>query len=199
MTLTRRDLDKLLWPLLGALALLLLAAALAWWSDGEQQAAQRERNAAAAGQQRIEQRLGQARSEEQELKARARQFQDLQQSGIVGPERRLEWIELLHDLQHRLRLPGLNYELGPRQPLGQGDASHFASPMRLQLRLAHEEDLLRLFADLQREARAMILIRQCTLAPLNDASGDLAAPDFAQLSAECDLRWVTIDRPEMKP
>lgn len=197
MNLTRRDLDKLLWPLLGALALLLLAAVPTWWSLGDRQTAQRERDAAAARKQHIEQRLGQARTEEQELKERARQFQDLWQSGIAGPERRLEWIELLRDLQHRLRIPGLNYEFGPRQPLSSngGDYTHFASPVRLQLRLVHEEDLLRLLISLQHEAKALVLIRQCTLAPLDNANGDLA-----QLSAECDLRWITVDRPPgMKP
>ncbi|MDR0775688.1 MAG: hypothetical protein LBE81_03495 [Azonexus sp.] len=194
MTLTRRDLDKLLWPLLGGLALLLLAAGSAWWSYGDWQGAQRERDAAATRKQRIEQHLGQARGEEQELKERARLFQELQQSGIAGPERRLEWIELLRDLQHRLRIPGLNYEFGPRQPLYQNgsDFVYFASPVRLQLRLVHEEDLLRILASLQSEAKALVLIRQCTLAPLDNRG---AGNDLAQLSAECELSWVTIDRP----
>jgi len=194
MNLTRRDLDKLLWSLLGVLALLLLAAAPAWWSYGDRQAAQRERDTAAARKQSIGQRLGQARAEEQELKERARLFQRLQQSGIAGPERRLEWIELLRDLQYRLRIPGLNYEFGARQPLtpGGGDTVYFASPMRMQLRLVHEEDLLRILANLQSEAKALVLIRQCTLAPLGERG---PANDLAQLSAECNLRWVTIDRP----
>ncbi|MDR1996298.1 hypothetical protein [Azonexus sp.] len=194
MNLTRRDLNKLLWSLLGTLALLLLAAGPAWWSYNDLQAAQRERDAAAARNQGIGQHLGQARAEEQELKERARLFQRLQQSGIAGPERRLEWIELLRDLQYRLRIPGLNYEFGTRQPLYQNgsDYVYFASPMRMQLRLVHEEDLLRILASLQNEAKALVLIRQCTLVPLNDRN---ANGDLAQLSAECDLRWVTIDRP----
>jgi len=194
MNLTRRDFYKLLWPFLGALALLLLAALPAWWSHGDHQAAERERNTASARKESLERRLRQARAEEQELKERARQFQDLQQSGIVGPERRLEWIELLRELQHRLRIPGLNYEFGARQPLppGGGDAAHFVSPMRMQLRLVHEEDLLRLLESLQSEAKALVLIRQCTLSPLKDRN---ANDGLAQLSAECELRWITIDRP----
>jgi hypothetical protein len=141
--------------------------------------------------------LGQARAEEQELQERARIFQNLQQSGIVGPERRLEWIELLRDLQARLRIPGLTYEFGARQPLspGGGDAAWFASQLRLQLRLVHEEDLLRFLASLQGEAKALVLIRQCALTPLADPN----ASDLAQLSAECDLRWVTLDRQEGQP
>ncbi len=194
MKLTRRDLDKLLWPMLGALTLMLLATLPAWWSYGDLEAAQRQRDAAAARKQRIEQRLSQVRTEEQELKERARVFQRLQQSGIAGPERRLEWTELLRDIQYRLRIPGLGYEFGVRQPLHQSDGNYayFVSPMRLQLRLVHEEDLLRILASLQREAKALVLIRQCTLAPL---AGREAAADLAQLTAECDLRWVTVDRP----
>lgn len=198
MTLTGRDLGKLRWPLLGALLLLVLAILPARWSHLQVAGAQRERDAAAAGKQRVEQRLRQVRTEEQELKERALLFQRLQQSGIAGAERRLEWTELLHSLQTQLRLPGLNYEFGVRKPLeaaGGGEYAYFASPMRLQLRLVHEEDLLRFLDRLQQEAKALVLIRSCTLAPL---AGHGSA-DLAQLGAECELRWVTVDRPANRP
>lgn len=199
MNFTRRDLVKLQWPLLGALALLVLAALPAWWSHHEVIAEARERDAAAERKQRLEQRLRQVRTEEQELKERALSFQRLQQSGIAGAERRLEWTELLQELQQQLRIPGLVYEFGVRKPLDGdgGPYTYFASPMRMQLRLVHEEDLLRFLARLQREAQALVLIRSCTLAPL--ASRGIGSDDLAQLSAECDLRWVTVDRQEQRP
>ncbi|MDR2188861.1 MAG: hypothetical protein LBE62_12565 [Azonexus sp.] len=188
-----RNINNLRWPILGALALALFASVFAWLSHGDREAALRQRDEAALRKSGGEQRLRQARREEQELKERAAWLQGLQQSGITGPERRLEWTELLRDIQNRWRIPGLSYEFGVRQPLGPGSDSHawFASPLRLQLRLAHEEDLLRVLASLQSEARALVLIRQCSLAPLANAETN---NDLAQLAAECDLSWVTLDR-----
>lgn len=199
MTFTGRDLVKLQWPLLGALALTVLAAVPAWWSRNDIASAQRQHDEAVASKQRVEQRLRQVRTEEQELKERAQIFQRLQQSGIAGAERRLEWTELLRDLQQQLRIPGLNYEFGVRKPLDNesGAYAYFASPMRMQLRLVHEEDLLRFLDRLQREAKALVLIRSCTLAPLAERA--VGSNDLAQLGAECELRWVTVDRQASRP
>jgi len=199
MTLSRRDLRKLQWPILGALLMILLAVLPAWTSHQQLLAAERERNAAAAGRQKIAQHLSRVRAEEQELKERIGVFQRLWQAGIVGPERRLEWTELLRDTQRQLRIPGLNYEIGPRKPLEDqgGDYAYFVSPMRLQLRLVHEEDLLRVLGHLQDKASALLLVRACALGPLAEGGGDRG--DLAQLSADCDLRWITVDRPPKRP
>jgi hypothetical protein len=58
------------------------------------------------------------------------------------------------------------------------------------LRLLHEEDLLNFINRLQREAKAMILVRGCKLIrspAANSASG-------AQLNAECTMEWITLRR-----
>jgi hypothetical protein len=195
MNFTRRDLRKLRWPLLGALLLIVLAGLPVWWSSGDVAQAHRERDAAASRKSQIEQRLRQVRTEEQELKERADLFLRLQQSGIAGEENRLDWTELLQDIQQQLRLPGILYEFGVRKPLDAGvsaDYQYFASPMRIQLRLLHEQDLLHFLGRLQREAKALVLIRRCTLAPL--AGRGVGADDLAQLGAECDVHWITVRR-----
>jgi hypothetical protein len=193
MKFTVRDLVKLQWPLLGALLLIALATLPAWWSSKEVELAQRQRDEANSRKLRTEQRLLQVRTEEQELRERAQIFQQMQQSGITGDERRLEWTELLVDIQRQLRIPGINYEFGIRKPLENGsnpEYSYFTSPMRIQLRLLHEEDLLRFLQHLQQEATALVLIRGCTLTPL--ASRGIGSDELAQLAAECDLRWITV-------
>jgi len=195
MKFTRRDLVKLKWPLVGALLLLVVAGLLAWWSQQDAQQAERQRNAAETGKTRIEQRLRQARTEEQELKERARTFQQMQNSGMSGDEKRLDWTELLREIQRNMRLPGMNYEFGAQTPLEKGSDMgyvYFVSPMRLQLRLLHEEDLLKFLVRLQREAKALVLVRSCKLSPLPNSGQERAA--LAQLNAECELQWVTIRR-----
>lgn len=199
MNFTARDLGKLQWPLLGALLLVLLAAVPAWWSSKEVALAQRQRDEANSRKQRTEQRLLQVRTEEEELRERAQIFQQMQQAGITGDERRLEWTELLDEIQGQLRIPGINYEFGARKPLDNGgnqEYGYFASPMRIQLRLLHEEDLLRFLDRLQQEAKAFVLVRGCALAPA--AENVVASDGPPLLAAECDLRWITIRKSPAK-
>lgn len=193
MNFTAHDLGKLQWPLLGALLMMALAILPAWWSDDNLARAQRERDTAERGRTAAEQRLRQVRTEEQELRGRAALYQHMQRTGITGNEQRLEWTELIEDIRQQMRIPAVNYEFGVRKPLdkdGAPEHGFFASPMRIQLRLLHEEDLLNFLRRLQREARALVLIRNCTLSPL--ANPAIGSTDLARLNAECDLRWITI-------
>jgi hypothetical protein len=192
MKFAARDFVKIRLPLLGSLLLLAIAGALAWWSIGEAQKAGHERDMAAASKNRVEQRLRQVRTEEQELKERAQVFQKMESSGMTGEERRLEWTEMLRQIQQDMRLPGMTYEFGAQKALENvnGAYAFFASPMRLQLRLLHEEDLINFLASVQREAKAFVLVRNCKLSPLAGSSEGRAA--IAQLAAECELQWVTV-------
>ncbi len=195
MKFTVRDLVKLRLPILGTLTLFLVTGLLVWWSMQQAQKAEHERNGAAAGMSQVEQRLRQVRTEEQELKDRALMFQKMQNSGITGEERRLDWTELLRKIQQDMRLPGMSYEFGAQKSLESVNGAafaYFSSPMRLQLRLLHEEDLLNFLARVQREAKALVLVRNCKLAPQTGGSDNRSA--VAQLNAECELQWVTVRR-----
>ena len=188
MKLEQRDLAKLQWY-----ALLAIAAGV--WSTTGAGKARAERDAAALRQAQTQQRLSQVRTEEQDIKERTRQYQQMEQAGVTGPEKRLDWTELLRDLQRQLRLPGMTYEFGPQLALETGPAAGYAyhsSQLKIQLRLLHEEDLLRFLGRLQREARAMIIIRSCRLAP----AAVLAQPgdNASILLADCELQWVTLRR-----
>lgn len=194
MKFTTRDFRKIVWFALLAALLIGLAIAAGFWSTGGTSKARVERDAAAARKLEIEKRLGRVRTEEQEIKARTQQFQQMELAGMIGQEKRLEWTELLRDLQRQLRLPGMNYEFGPQVPLetvaGAGYAYH-SSQMKVQLRLLHEEDLLNFVGQLQKEAKALVVLRGCKLSRLPGAS---PARDAAQLAGECTMEWITLRR-----
>lgn len=192
MKFERRDLTKLQWYALLALAAIAIAVAAGFWSNLGAGKARVERDAAAARKAQTEQRLSQVRTEEQEIKERTQLFQQMEQAGVTGPEKRLDWTELLRDLQRQLRLPGMTYEFGPQLPLEAGPAAGYAyhsSQLKIQLRLLHEEDLLNFIARLQREAKAMVLVRNCKVSRL---AGN--PTDGAQLLADCAMEWVTLRR-----
>ena len=193
MKFERRDLTKLQWYALLALVAIAIAVAAGFWSSIGAGKARVERDAAAVRKAQTEQRLSQVRTEEQEIKERTQQYQQMEQAGVTGPEKRLDWTELLRDLQRQLRLPGMTYEFGPQLPLETGPAAGYAyhsSQLKIQLRLLHEEDLLNFIARLQREAKAMVLVRNCKLSRLPPGN----SADGAQLLAECGMEWVTLRR-----
>ncbi len=191
MKLAARDLVKLQWHLLLALALLIAAGFLGYWSHHRAQQAKVGRDIAENHLQQIDTRLRQVRIEEQEIKERTVLFQQLEKSGITGEEKRLEWIELLRDLHRQLRLPGMSYEFGPQLPLELVSGAAYAyqsSHQHIQLRLLHEEDLLNFLQQLQQRAKAMVLVRSCRL-----SRSDVNAAQV-QLTADCDIEWITLRR-----
>lgn len=195
MKLTARDSSKIAWIALLVALLIGLAIAAGLWSTGDTGKARAERDAAAARKLEIEKRLGRVRTEEQEIKARTQQFQQMELAGMIGQEKRLEWTELLRDLQHRLRLPGMNYEFGPQVPLESvagADYAFHSSQLKIQLRVLHEEDLLNFVGQLQKEAKALVVLRGCKLSRLPGANP--AARDAAQLIGECTMEWITLRR-----
>ena len=193
MKLERKDFVQLRAPLGWALAMLVLAAGIGLYTHHELRQATQARQTAEQARQQIEQRLRQVRTEEEDIKSRTQAFLTLQQAGITGEERRLEWTEQLRALQQELRIPGMSYEFGAQSALDKTEGAPFAwfaSPMQLKLRLLHEEDLLRFLGRLQREARAMIVIRACRVAPV--VGNSLPGEAVALLTAECDLQWITL-------
>ena len=194
MKLELRDLQKVQWVALLAALLIGLAVSLSIWVSGDTRKAQSERDAAAARKSEIERRLSQVRTEEQEIKARTEQYRQMELAGVIGQEKRLEWTELLRDLQHQLRLPGMSYEFGPQVALDAlPDTAYgfYSSQLKIQLRLLHEEDLLNFIARLQHEAKALVLLRNCKVARLAPAAAGNSA---ARLSAECTMEWITLRR-----
>ena len=188
------DLGKLQWVALLATALVVVAVAAGSWSSRGVSQARAERDAVAARKMEIERRLGRVRTEEQEIKERTKRFQQMEIAGIIGQEKRLEWTELLRDLQRQLRLPGMNYEFGPQVPLDSVPGASYgyhSSQLKIQLRVLHEEDLLSFVGQLQKQAKALVLFHGCKLSRVPAAS---QSGDAAQLVGECTMEWITLRR-----
>ena len=196
MKLTNHDFRKLVVPIVATLLLLGVAGTLAWWTQADAQQAGLERNRAAEAKSRIEMRLRQFHSEELDLKERSQLLQRLQDSGILGEEQRLDWMEQLRNTQRDLRIPGLKYEFSAQVPLNKNAPAGYAwfnSPLRLQLRLLHEGDLLNTLGRIQQDATALVIVRSCKLVPL-PASTERREMT-ARLGADCELDWLTARRP----
>ena len=146
-----------------------------------------------SGRQEIDSKLRQVRNEENEIRQKAERFSQLQTRGIIGDESRLDWVELLRAIRERHGLIEVHYEFSPRHALDKtpaGTLGLYASTMKLNARLLHEEDLIRLLDDLRREARALIQVRRCDVSRLPRTDNALQG----NLQAECVIDWITLNK-----
>lgn len=171
-----------------------VAAAALHFAHSARTRAELARDLVMAERQESYGKLKQVRDEETEIKQKSILFTRLQERGIIGPEQRLEWVELLKEIRDKRRLIDLQYEIAPQRLLDGNPSSSYAfysSAMKLQLRLLHEEDLTRLIGDLRSQAKALIRVRSCDVARL-PASADERSGRRANLSAECEIDWLTL-------
>lgn len=194
MKFDRDDFSRLRLSLAAALAMAAVGAACAWIADGYAGSARRELAQARAQRAEYEQKLRQVRQEENEIKAKSALYADWRARGIIGPEQRLDWVEMIRDIRAQRQLLDIQYEFAPQQPLGppSGGYGFRSSSMKLQMKLLHEGDLLNFVRDLRREAHAYVRVRSCNLTRLPRGG----AGETALLQADCTLEWITIEPPK---
>ncbi len=194
MKFSRADLPKIQNSLIVALLTTVLGAATLLYSLDRAQSTQLTRDAAHREQEELASKLKNVRDEENEIRMETITFNQLQARGVIGEERRLDWIELLKNIHRQRRLIDLNYEFAAPHaldPLPGKGLAFYASTMKLHLKLLHEEDLTRLLADLRSQAKALIQVRSCKVSRLvNGAAEHSDSP--AKLLADCEIDWITL-------
>jgi len=192
---TREELQKLAAPLLIALAVLGAGAALIWSAGESLRAAQRSLAAAQAERKQNAERLARIAEEEREVSQKLDVYQRLRSLNILGEERRLEWADAITRIRTQRELLDLRYRVERQQLLYSAagkpaNVDFFASTMKVDLALLHEEDLLRFLADLRESGNAFYSVKRCALTRTGQAAtGTTITP---RLRAECDIDLVTI-------
>lgn len=121
-------------------------------------------------------------------------YRDLMARGVVGTERRLDWVQQISRIKETRRLPDMEYELAPQQAVVEPDAMPMkvgryefrTSTMRLHIGLLHEGDLLDFFDELGKSVPAIPRVRACRVERLAEAS------PAARLNADCSIDWITL-------
>lgn len=197
MSELKTEIRLLRWPLtlLGAALLLAFAVGMGCWHLAQK--ANGEANNAVLESLRLQTDARRLQSEEQEIRIKIGAYQNIVARGIVGPERRLDWVELIREIQQEHHLLGLDYEIQPQVALPQSGSGYafMNSAMHVQIPLLHEDDLLRFVNSLQARAPAFVRVRNCRInrggtPTVNEGN----QPDQlqAQLQADCQLDWITL-------
>ena len=128
-------------------------------------------------------------------------FRDLQTAGIVGEEQRLAWIETLREVAAQVQLPSLRYRIERRTAYEAGLALDgvyrpFSTVVRIEAGLLHEGDLERLIRELAVRGAGLHRIERCDVHRAGPSF--VMRPGAINLSAKCDLRWITLTRVEAR-
>jgi hypothetical protein len=192
---TSDELKRLLGPSLLALLLIAAGGALIWWSDGALNDARRMLAAAQEQRRQNAERLSRIAEEEREVKANLAVYQQLKQLHILGEERRLEWADAIARIRSERDLLDVRYRVERQKLLSAlpgkpASVEFYASPMRVDLALLHEEDLLRFLADLRASGNAYYSVKHCKVQRSGIAATGVSMA--ARLRADCLIDLVTI-------
>lgn len=188
-------------------AVLLSALAVAYFlvdmSSAMRDRAAQQFNAQGSALREAQQRYQFAGEEVDLIRRYLPEYRLLQERGFVGPEQRVNWIEGLRTANARAGLFGVNYQMSAQAPFPHVSQTNPMSrqlrhsQMRLSFGLMHEGELMRLFRELDRQKSGVFALTGCSLdRGRNDAA---PVPRAANLAAECDISWLTIEPEGGKP
>lgn len=127
-------------------------------------------------------------------------FIELYNKGIIGHERRLNWIETLREAGEFMKLPALRYSIEsqsrfiPDFQVNTGPFQIYNSSMKLNLELLHEGDLDKLLDTLSSKAPGTYSISNCKLRQTGSGNINLEHANRGNINAECELRWLNIKK-----
>lgn len=118
--------------------------------------------------------------------------------GVIGDEQRLNWIEEIQEINKRLKLPSLKYEISPQTVSDipglnlPANISVRSSTMRLSAGLLHEGDALFILETLRKEAGGFYALQQCRMDSRLPESRLDYRPNVSYVDMDCRLDWYTI-------
>jgi hypothetical protein len=145
----------------------------------------------------ISQRYLDVDQEERLLREYFPQFVALYNKGIIGREKRLNWIEALRRSGEEIKLPALRYSIKSQEmftpdfEINYNGYALYRSDMELNLGLLHEGDLFELLKYIDQTADGAYTISECKF---NMNGNEIRMEkNYANISANCLLHWMTID------
>ena len=193
--MNQADLQALRNPLLAVAGVALLGA-LAVYSSGRLMIAARQQLAQQQVQLKDARTRLQKSGDEKDIIVRYLDgFRQLERTGFVGDEQRINWLDGLRLANQQSDLFGVDYQIGAQRPylyaaeFSPGSLALNQSIMRVRFRLLHEGDLDRFLDSLARQGAGIFAIDQCQMRRIDTRGVIRFQPN---VNAECDLSWITV-------
>ena len=135
------------------------------------------------------------------LKKFEAKFKHLKESGIVGDEDRLNWVDTIEKITSKYKIPYLKYNVDKRTPFNSPQLNQhypgislYKSVMTLEMQLLHEGDLYTILNNLEKNAKGIFDIKSCTIVR-NASQVDtlLNSTTDKNFSSKCVLNWYTME------
>jgi hypothetical protein len=202
MKIDRADLDYLALPAGIALVVILAGIAAVITTQNFAFEAQADLERAKVERAAIQIKLMRATEEEREIRARMVDYKRLRERGVIGDERRLDWLDTVTNIKNERGIFDFRYTIEARRPLQYPGFKRVAgvdfldSRMKLESELLHEGDLFTVLTDLRAKLAPYVIVRSCIVSRSAKARPDAYGP---HVRAECIVDLVTIqDRGETK-
>lgn len=203
MALTSSDLASMKLPAAALVAAITFAIVIVDLSASNRDRAKEQLSAQDNTLREAQQRYHRSGEEVEYIHRYLPDYRQLQERGFVGTEQRVNWIESLRAANQRAGLFGVKYQLSAQErfpyvsqtnPMSQ-QIRH--SQMKLSFGLVHEGELMRLFRELEAQRSGVFAMTGCSL-DRGLMTGD-PVPREANLNAECDISWLTIQPEAGRP
>jgi len=122
-------------------------------------------------------------------------FSRLQQSGFIGNDKRLEWLESILSGTDKYKIPLLDYTIEQSVKATEEDLyfdplmSLEITPMQLRFQFMHEGDWYHLMRHLHIESKGVFSADSCRV---QIDERDLAGTELHGLTGSCSLLWYTL-------
>jgi hypothetical protein len=157
---------------------------------------------AVADRQAIQTKLSRATEEEREIREKLVDYRRLLARGVIGDERRLEWVETIGQIKNEHKLFEIKYRIDPQRKLdlpgvtSSSEVEFRVSALKVEMQLLHEGDLLAFLDGLRSKLKAHVLVRSCSIERVNRSGQDRGISP--RLRADCVIDLVTIRDRQLK-
>lgn len=189
------DFALIRWSLLAFCASALASAAILYSSGQYAENALKDRRDAQNLLDDARRRLAAAHEDQKNMTSYAAEYGMLSERGIIGDERRLDWMEDMEKIRRQNLVMDFRYHIAPQKiyapqpPVDSGNFDIRYSEMKLQFDLLHEAQLLDFFDALHTGIKGWYQLEGCALRRAAPETGGSGAP---QIKAECVGGWVTL-------
>lgn len=197
MQLSAKDFRAMKMPALALAIAVVVSFAMVAYSSNQRSQSEKQYSDQVTALQEARVRYQRSGEERETVTHYLQGYRQLEKLGFVGTEQRLNWVESLRVANVQVGLASVEYQLSAQEPFAYVAKDNPLSDrvkqsrMRLTFGVLHEGDLSRLFRAMAAQQPGLFALNGCSL----DRAGRRGAPiaKEANLAAECELSWLTID------
>jgi len=144
----------------------------------------------------IERKISEVNEDKMFIEVYGERFKALESAGIFVAEQRVSWVDSLQTAIREMKLPNVRYEVSPQRVSADNlsyDANNItvhASPLKIEMNLLHEQDMITLLERLEHNVVGRFLIDSCEIKRAEVKFGYYL--DRPNLGITCHMRWLTL-------